>query len=281
MRFARRHRKAIIAVVGIEIMLYCFGCATADKLLLFPTTGRVDPGMAVARAVPFEGGQIEVFVARSPACAAAPPRAMVLNFTGNAGRAEHAIGMDGAYWVRHPVEIWAVNHPGFGQSTPPATLRRFGPAALAVYDAAASASPGTPIFVHGTSLGTAMALHLAANRPVAGVVLRTPPPLRNLILRRHGWWNLWLLAGPVASGVPSELNALSTAPQVKSPGLFLLMESDSVVPVQYQNKVVDAFSGPKRVVSMPGGDHNDMLDSATAKDFERGIDWLWTTAFPR
>jgi hypothetical protein len=39
---------------------------------------------------------------------------------------------------------------------------------------------------------------VAANRPCAGLVLTNPPPLRNMILQRFGWWNLWLLATPVA-----------------------------------------------------------------------------------
>ena len=48
------------------------------------------------------------------------------------------------------------------------------------------------------------------SRPVSSgcglLILQNPPPLRQLILERYGWWNLWLLAfaGPVArSGVPT------------------------------------------------------------------------------
>ena len=51
--------------------------------------------------------------------------------------------------------------------------------------------------------------HVAANRPVAAIVLQNPPPLRQLILGHYGWWNLWLIATPVALGVPSELDSLN------------------------------------------------------------------------
>src|SRR5450759_5616860 len=149
----RRLRRPLIILLGVEIMLYTFGCATADKLLLYPTTDRVDAAGARQMTIPFEQGQIEIFVARSPACEGRPPQAIVLDFTGNAGRAEWAAGPDAQDWAAQPVEVWAANHPGFGQSSPPATLRRFGPAALAVYDAAAAQFPGKPIYAQGMSLG--------------------------------------------------------------------------------------------------------------------------------
>src|SRR5439155_12173538 len=125
-----------------------------------------------------------------------------------AGRAEWHPVEESLDWGDKPVEVWAVNHPGFGGSTGPPRLSRFGPAALAAYDALAAEATGKPIFVSGMSLGSAMALHVAANRPVAGLILRSPPPLRNLIMTRHGWWNLWILATPVALGVPAELDSL-------------------------------------------------------------------------
>ena len=81
---------------------------------------------------------------------------------------------------------------------------------------------GKRIFVTGRSLGTAAALYVAAHRPVAGLVLQNPPPLQSLILRRHGWWNLWLLAGPIAMQVPADLNSLRNAPKVTAPAVFVL-----------------------------------------------------------
>jgi len=46
--------------------------------------------------------------------------------------------------------------------------------ALDIYDWTVKAFPGHPIYLLGQSLGTAMAVHLAAHRPVAGVVLVSP-----------------------------------------------------------------------------------------------------------
>jgi hypothetical protein len=54
-------------------------------------------------------------------------------------------------------------------------------------------------------------VHLAANGRLRGLFLQNPPPLAQLIRGRYGWWNLWLLAGPIAWGVPCSLDTLANA----------------------------------------------------------------------
>lgn len=50
--------------------------------------------------------------------------------------------------------------------------------------------------------------NVAAHRQVAGLILHNPPALRQIILRQFGWWNLWLLAGPLAQNSPLIWTAL-------------------------------------------------------------------------
>ena len=254
--------------------MFSFCGRVASILILFPSTAPQPIGQAERRLIPYSGGQLEALIARSPGCGWQSPRAIVVAFTGNAGRVEWSAQADANRWGSLPVEVWAFNHPGFGQSTGPATLARLAPAALAAYDAAAAANPGKPIILEGTSLGCTMALHAAAERRPAGMFLRTPPPLRQLILKRHGWWNLWLLAGPVASGVPAELSVMRTAPRVHCPAVFLLIDHDNVVPYAYQQAVADAFAGPKKTVILRADDHNAPLDAARTQCAE-AQEWLW------
>jgi pimeloyl-ACP methyl ester carboxylesterase len=178
-------------------------------------------------------------------------------------------------WGQRPVEAWAVNYPGYGGSPGPARLKAIPPSALAAYDALAAKANGKPIFLIGQSLGSAAALYVAANRPCAGMVLTNPPPLRSLILGNFGWWNLWLLAGPVALSVPPELDSLANAKKVKVPTVFLLAGDDHVVPPKYQAKVFDAYAGEKRVIRRAEADHNDPLDGVASEEFEVAMDWLW------
>src|SRR5205814_930955 len=82
-------------------------------------------------------------------------------------------------------------------------------AGLAAFDALKAKADDKPIYVFGASIGSAVALHVAANRDVRGLVLHNPPPLRQIILRNYGWWNLWLLAGPVALQIPRDLDSIA------------------------------------------------------------------------
>jgi uncharacterized protein len=258
----------LVAYVGFFLLGGC-----ADKFILFPSTHAVR-ARAERRTIPYAGGELDVVVTRTALAAKNGPDAYVLTFTGNAGRAEHHAD-DVADWEHRAVEMWAVNHPGFGKSTGPAKLSRMPDAALATYDALAKHANGKPIIINGISLGTTLSMHVASQRPVAGMILRTPLPLRSLILQRHGWWNLWVLSLPVASGVPAALDTLRTAPRVTSPAVFVLIDTDEVIPLKYQQKVVDAYKGEKTIVRVAEGDHNVALTGEVHGQLARGVDWLW------
>ena len=131
-----------------------------------------------------------------------------------------------------------------------------------------------PIFVFGTSIGTTAALHVAAQRPVAGVILQNPPPLRQIILRQYGWWNLWLIAGPVAWHIPAALDSLANARAIHVRGVFLLAAKDEIVAPRFQRLVVDAYAGEKQIVPLPGASHNSPIDGLARGDFTRAVDWL-------
>lgn len=249
------------------------GCV--DYFILFPSTGPEDAQGAERHCVPYEQGQLEVLRARSPGAADREPEAFVLAFVGNAARAEQVAAWEAWQWKEKPVEVWAVNYPGYGKSTGPARLKRFPGAALAAYDALRAQADGRRVFVKGESLGTTVALHVAASREVDGVVLRSPVPLKTLILGCFGWWNLWMGAGAIAMGVPAELDSLINAPQVAVPGVFLLIDPDEIVPVSYQRMVVGAYGGQRRVIERATDNHNGQLTTRAQRELGEAIEWLW------
>src|SRR6185312_16802983 len=100
------------------------------------------------------------------------------------------------------VEIWSMNYTGYGQSSGSARLSTIAPSALATYDELNRRAAGRPIFVSGHSIGTTAALYVAAHRPVAGLILHNPPPLRQLINGRFGWFDFWIASSRVAAAVP-------------------------------------------------------------------------------
>jgi len=248
-----------------------------DHLILFPTTAPIDAGGAVQKMLPFQNGQLEVWTAKSHLAQQKDAADVyVLRFYGNADRAERWVAAEAEEWNDRAVEIWGMNYPGFGGSTGSARLSRIGPAAVAAFDELKRHGADRPILLSGASIGATAALHVAASRPaaIAGLILHNPPPLRQMILRRFGWWNLWLLAGPVALQIPPDLDSIENAKAIHAPAIFLLAEKDEVVPPRYHRLVVDAYAGEKRVISLHGAYHNDPIEGTGVADFYRALDWL-------
>jgi len=273
-RFRSRRRRRLLALAAVAVYgsLMLFG-GCADRLLLYPSTQPLSYPRESSVEVPAPTGIVDVWTARSDP-GSEEPDAFVLNFTGNASRGEYEAEIVAEEWAGHSIEVWSVNYPGYGRSTGAAKLKSIPPAALAVYDALFARAGSRPIYLSGRSLGTTAALYVAAHRPAAGLVLQNPPPLQRLILQRHGWWNLWLFAGPVAMAVPGDLNSLRTAPLVHAPAVFVLAQRDTIVPPLYQQMVVAAYGGPKRLVPLIGADHNDPVEGQSAVQLADAINWL-------
>ncbi len=248
------------------------GCA--DRLLLYPSTQPIAVSGATARLFAFNGGNLEIWTERWPGSRSAAPKLYVLGFCGNAERAEEAIDAEAWRWQKFDAEIWIVNTPGFGGSSGPARLRSIPSAALLAYDQLAAVAAGKPIFLSANSLGTTAALYVAAQRNVAGLILQNPPPLRRLIMEKYGWWNLFLLASPVALHIPQELNSLRNAPQVHVPAVLIFADDDEKVPPRYHQMVVDAYAGPKRSVVLHHAGHNSAASSDEENQIHEAVGWL-------
>lgn len=266
------HRR--IAWIGAVYLLCCCaliftGCA--DALLLHPSTDSIALERGERRSIPFGDGQLDVVVESN---ATTEPQAYLLALTGNAGRAEYESQSARDLCGSHAVEIWALNPPGYGRSSGRARLGDLVPSALATFDAIAARANGKPIFVYGNSMGGAVALAVAARRSCGGLIARNPPPLRPLILKQHGWWNLWLLAIPVALAVPTELSAIDNARAATGRAIFAQASRDEIIPTAFQDEIYEAYGGPKRKVVFAGG-HNDAIRGEARTAIRAAIDeWL-------
>ena len=269
-------RRGALIVAALVLYLVTIGFAPLpDMLMLFPSTARIDAGTAERRVIPFAGGELEIWIATSRlAEEKGRADAYLLRFYGNADRAEHWVADETEMWDQRAIEVWGVNYPGFGGSTGPARLARIGPAALTAFDALKREAGDRPILVFGASMGSTAALHIAAHRKVAGVILQNPPALREIVLRQFGWWNLWLLAGPLALKIPRELDSVANARTIRSPAIFLLAGRDEVVSPRFQELVVNAYSGEKRVIRLPEATHNSPLETGALTKLHQAFEWL-------
>lgn len=269
--------RLVIVLATLLFVLVMFA-NLPDHLILFPTKAPINAGGAVRKTIPFQHGDLEVWTAQSRrAQQQTGADIFILRFYGNADRADRWVAGEAEMWNGRAVEIWGMNYPGFGGSTGPARLSRIGPAALAAFDELKSHAGERPIVPYGASIGATAALHIAAQRSVAGLVLHNPVPLREIILRRFGWWNLWVLAGPIALQIPRDLDSIANAKASHAPAVFLLAEKDEIVPPRYHRQVVNAYAGQKHLIELHGAHHNDPLEGAALANFYEALDWLLPT----
>ncbi len=264
-------------VFGLAYVLLMIFGHLQDRLILFPTRSPIDVGGAVRKTIPFEDGELEIWTAQSRR-ARQQGRAdiFILRFYGNADRADRWPAIEAEMWNDRAVEIWGMNYPGFGGSTGPARLTRIGPAAVAAFEVLTREARDAPIVAYGTSIGVTAALYVAASHPteIAGLILHNPPPLREVILRQFGWWNLWLLAGPIALQIPRDLDSVANARTIRTPAIFLLAEKDEIVAPRFHRLVVDAYAGEKRIIELRGAHHNDPVEGTALADLNDALGWL-------
>ncbi|MGH7178754.1 MAG: alpha/beta hydrolase, partial [Tepidisphaeraceae bacterium] len=135
-----------------------------------------------------------------------------------------------------------------------------------------------PIFVSGASMGGMTALFVAANRPVAGVIVLNPPPLRQIVLQQHAWWNAGWLSLLVAMEIPPELDAVANARRCTAPLFAIVSDDDSVVPARLQELIYSAYNGEKRVLHMPDASHNTHVSADIERQRQRWLDVQWKRA---
>ena len=127
--------------------------------------------------------------------------------------------------------------------------------------------------VCGNSLGALSALYLAAREKFAGVILRNPPPLRQLIRVRFGWYSLGT-CNWIAQQVPELLCPIENARRSRTPAVFISSRRDRVVPSQLQDQIYEAYGGESRIVRLVNADHGDLMTPQEAVEYQQYLDWL-------
>ncbi len=176
---------------------------------------------------------------------AAPGAPLVLYFGGNAEEVSWMLDEIGR---QAPAASWLlVDYRGYGASGGAPSEEALASDALTWYDR--FHRENARIFVLGRSLGSGVAVHLAAQRRVDGVLLVTPFDSMVDVGRHH----YPLL--PVGLMLKHRFDSLAAAPRVSAPLLCLAALDDEVIPVAHARRLYDAWGGEKRWVELRGG-HN-------------------------
>ena len=156
---------------------------------------------------------------------------------------------------------WAIlsfNYRGYGQSQGRPSEKNLRGDALFIYDWAIQQPfiDSKKIVVMGRSLGTGVAIPLAAQRPVAKVILVSPfDSIRRIAQKIYPYVPIaWLLKHP--------FDSLSYAPTIQAPMLMLLAEKDTIVPLPHSRQLAEAWGGARTEQIMRGEDHNSITASS-------------------
>jgi hypothetical protein len=170
----------------------------------------------------------------------AAPRRLLLWF---GGRNENvAWTPDLAGWLPDDCALLAFNYRSLGDSGgwPSEAACVADAEAAATWGLARLALPPGALHLAGRSLGTGVAMQLAARRAavgreVASVALITPPQSLRALLRRN------LLLAPLTPWLRSPLDSLAAAQALDCDVLVLLAETDSQVPHAHSHTLIQAL----------------------------------------
>lgn len=249
-------------VVGVPLVMYLL----QDGLLFLPQP--LEPGRRemLARRAPLveevriaaaDGTQLHGWLAKpqGPGSAEGAKRfPVVIYFGGNAEEVSWVL--DDLVDPARPRE-WGwllINYRGYGFSAGRPSEEALVGDALRIYDFAAARADVDParIVVFGRSLGSGVAVQLAAARPLAGAILVSPYDSMVRIAQHH------YPILPVSLLLRHRFDSIAHAPGLELPLLCLAAEHDHVVPSVHASRLVQAWKGPKRFSVLPGTSHNSI-----------------------
>ena len=176
---------------------------------------------------------------------------MVLYFGGNGEEVSWALA--DKRWPRE-VTVVALNYRGYGTSEGKPSADHLNADALELFDLVAARGDvdRARIAVFGRSLGTAVATHVAAERPVARVILVSP--YDSLAAVGQGHYPFL----PVSLMLRHKFAPVDEAPRCRMPLLAIVAPADSIIRVAHSRALFDAWAGPKEWVEIRGADHNTL-----------------------
>ena len=240
----------VVAAVGVTaVLLLALLWVVQDRLIFFPQplgpTSHLPPNAQELDIVTHDGVHLHGWL-RSANHAPAP---VVLYFGGNAE--EVSFTLAGA---RRPADwsVVAVNYRGYGRSEGKPGETALVADGLALYDAVTLRHDvqRARVVVFGRSLGTGVAVNVAASRPVAGVILASPYDSIAAVGRAHYPWL------PIDLLLRHRFDLRDMAAHIEAPLLVLVAENDAIIPVVRSRALYELWRAPKSWYAIAGTDHN-------------------------
>jgi len=252
-------RRVLAVLVGFAIGLPLLLFLAQDSLIFHPRPAPQDAprGQGIEEVVVPVGDGLVLsgWLARAPGNATG--RAPLLIYFG--GNAEEVSHMSFVAARLAPWSVLAVNYRGYGGNPGKPGERELLADALAIYDWAARRPDVDPVRIvpMGRSLGSGVAVHVAAGRRVAGVVLVTPYDSLRAVAQ-----GIYPFV-PVSLLLRHSFDSMALAPAITVPMLAVVAGRDEVIPPSHARRLFNVWGGPRQWRELPAAGHNSIsLDPA-------------------
>jgi hypothetical protein len=179
---------------------------------------------------------------------------VLLFFHGNAGNVSNRL--EKITLLREAkVNIFIIDYRGYGLSKGnPGEPGLYRDAAAAYNYLKNSGFRSGKIVIYGESLGTAVAVELAKNYEVAGLILEGSfGSLRQVAKKIYPFLPRWFFS--------DKFDSLSKIGKVSKPKLFIHAGDDKIIPLELAKELYRQASGKKRIIKIPGG-HNQSFGAS-------------------
>jgi hypothetical protein len=178
----------------------------------------------------------------------------VLVCNGNAGNMSHRLDRALQMQQRLGVSVLLFDYRGYGRSEGSPDEQGTYRDARAAYRYAVEVShvPPLDLVLFGESLGAAVAVQLALERPVGALVLESAFTSVPEMARAA-----YPFLPPIGPLIRTRYETIAKVPRLTLPLLVLHGERDDIVPIAQGRRVFEAAGGPKRFFAIPGAGHND------------------------
>lgn len=239
---------ALCIYFGFAALLYI----TQRAMMYFPEAARTPPaqaGLPEVEEVTIATPDGERLIAWHR-----PPRTdhpVIVYFHGNGGALRHRVERFRKL-IAEGAGLLALDYRGYGGSTGRPSETGLIADGLAAYAYAVARYPAKQIVLWGESLGSAVAVAVAAEQPVGRVILEAPFTSAVAIAAAHYWYM------PVRLLMKDQFRTDERIGKVKAPVLILHGVKDQVVPFRLGERLFEHANQPKRFVRFLDANHDDL-----------------------
>ena len=250
----------LVSFLAVYFAFNAFVYAKQRDMMYIPSLERVAPAdvglYAVEEVALTTASDVELTSWFAPPQAGRPT---VLFFHGNAGAVNHR-----AYRFRelmaHGYGVFVLGYPGYGGNAGEPSEPGFHEASRLAYDyLRASGVDSQDIVVYGESIGSGVAVQLAAQVDAKALILEAPMSSATDVAREH--YPLLVAAFFLRDSYRSE----DYIDRIGMPLLVIHGEKDAIIPLQLGRELVERAVEPKTLVVIEGAGHNDLSEHSTGR----------------